>query len=479
MRTVLSSALAAAALLVAGRAGAYTLVDSLKDFAPKGTPVGGSFGANGWTVTQKSDLVYYALPRLVEGSIEFTLTGMTTSSLVLADHEIFAMYDAGYGIAEPINYNPEFRDNHYKALLRVYGEMVPDRLGEQKFVMLMCPDGAPGYGACVCPKSFYDGDGWWGGDPSWSGAPTVIKIRWGNGTATYSRDGVDVWTNDYTQSGLAFGPSELHFTLGCPRNAAIGDAGMPIGATFSDVVVQGIEGPLETCAGGAGGSGGGGSGACDPAAPITAVSLTPTAGAGPAGLFVARYAHCEGASAFRVVQLLVGDPEAGAAYVAPGFEASQLHLGGGSCVPGEAKVLTDTYGSLDCAATTVASSGDEITVAWALSFDVATFAGPRGVWFDAKGGSVAPEPRLGWTPMGQFTVQAGSGGGAGGGGGDGGAGPGPSGFGGVDEGDQTYGGGAVDGCACRVHAAGTTPWAALALLAAATAARRRRVPRRG
>jgi hypothetical protein len=227
--------------------GPFSLTDSLKDSQPKGNAVGGSFGPDGWTVTQRTDRIWYALPRLTEGSIEFTVSNITSANLDLADHEIFSLYDSGHGIAEPINYNPEFRDNHYKQLVRIYGQMVPERLGQQKFIMLMCPDGAPGYGQCACAKNFYDGDGWWGGDANWTGAPSKIRVTWGQGKATYSRDGVEVWTNDYSQTGLVFGPEELHFTIGCARHDAISDAGMPIGATFSDVVVDGIQGPVATC----------------------------------------------------------------------------------------------------------------------------------------------------------------------------------------------------------------------------------------
>jgi hypothetical protein len=230
-----------------GSTGPFALTDSLKDAPQHGNPVGGSFGPNGWTVTQKNDRIWYAIPRLESGSIEFMVSGITHSNLDLSDHEIFSMYDAGYGIPEPINYNPEFRDNRFKQLVRIYGQLVPERLGEQKFIMLMCPDGAPGYGTCVCPKQFYDGDGWWGGDANWDGSPSKIKITWGNGKATYSRNDVDVWTNDYTASGLHFGPSELHFTIGCPRHDAISDAGMPIGATFYDVVVSGEQGQVSVC----------------------------------------------------------------------------------------------------------------------------------------------------------------------------------------------------------------------------------------
>lgn len=229
-----------------GATGPFSLSDSLKG-STQGHAEGGSLGPTGWTVTKKEDILWYSLPRLVEGSIEFTVTNITTANLNLADHEIFALYDAGYGISEPINYNPEFRDNHYKQLIRIYGQQVPDRLGAQKFIMLMCPDGSPGYGACKCAKSYYDGDGTWGGNTTWNGSPSKIKVTWGSGKATYSRDGVEVWTNDYSQSGLTFGPSELHFTIGCPRNAAISDAGMPIGAVFSDVVVTGTQGAVATC----------------------------------------------------------------------------------------------------------------------------------------------------------------------------------------------------------------------------------------
>jgi hypothetical protein len=70
-----------------------------------GLAVGGSFGADGWTVTGAADRVVYVLPRLVEGSVEFTMTNVTMGNLVVNDNELFAMYD-GYGLVEPIGYNP-------------------------------------------------------------------------------------------------------------------------------------------------------------------------------------------------------------------------------------------------------------------------------------------------------------------------------------------------------------------------------------
>lgn len=142
---------------------------------------------------------------------------------------------------------------------------------------------------------------------------------------------------------------------------------------------------------------------------ITAVSLTPMVGQGDAQVFEARYAHCEGASAFRIVQLWVGDEVTPTAMrLNLGYEAGALFIeDGGSCAPQDPVTLTSTYGGLDCAGSTVSQSGNEVVVRWSLVFDVDTFAGVHGVWFDAKGGSGDPEPRLEWTQMGTFTVLGG------------------------------------------------------------------------
>lgn len=141
---------------------------------------------------------------------------------------------------------------------------------------------------------------------------------------------------------------------------------------------------------------------------ITAVSLSPSAAEGDAQVFEARYAHCDGAAAFRVVQLWVGDEVTpSAARLNLGFEAGAFFLeDGGACAPADPVALGSTYGSLDCSASSVVQSGDELIVRWALAFDVDTFAGTHGVFFDAKGGTGDPEPRLEWTQMGTFTVTA-------------------------------------------------------------------------
>jgi hypothetical protein len=223
--------------------GVFLLEDSLRD-GTTGNAIGGSFGPDGWTVTAPTDRIWFALPRLASGSIQFTVTGMTNANLVINDNELFALYEAGYGIAEPINYSPEFRNNHYKAMLRVYGSDEVGRHGLQKLMWGMCPSGSPGYDACGCGSFFEEP---FGGDGTWTGASEELRLEWGGGVTRLLRNGAEVLAIDWAGSGLEFGPSELHFSIGTSRPAAVGTASMPIGAVFSDLVITGTEGELATC----------------------------------------------------------------------------------------------------------------------------------------------------------------------------------------------------------------------------------------
>ncbi|MBN8614222.1 MAG: DNRLRE domain-containing protein [Deltaproteobacteria bacterium] len=214
--------------------------DSLRD-GTMGNASGGTFGPDGWTVTGVSDHIWYALPTLVRGSIEVTVTNVSNANLPLADHEILAMYEAGYGISEPIRYAPEFRVNHYKTLVRIYGTAEPERTGAMKLMWGICPSGAPGYDACGCASFFEEP---FAGAEAWTGAPRRLRIEWGDGRSRLLRDGIEIVSVDY--DGFVFAPSVLHFMLGSPRNDG-GLSAMPIGATFSDLVIEGVEGATATC----------------------------------------------------------------------------------------------------------------------------------------------------------------------------------------------------------------------------------------
>jgi hypothetical protein len=234
---------AAAAIGAAAPASAYRLEDPLRG-GTRGNPVGGAFESGGWRVTAPTDRIWYALPRLARGSIEVTISDLTLQNLVRSDNEILAMYEGGYGIREPIRYSPEFRENHYKVMLRIYGTEETGRVGLQKLMWGMCPSGAPGYGACACDGMFAEP---FGGNGSWDGSPQRLRIEWGDGVTRYLRNGTVVYRIGW--EGHEFGPEELHFSLGTSRPSAVGSAALPVGALFSDLVVEGTEGPVATCPG--------------------------------------------------------------------------------------------------------------------------------------------------------------------------------------------------------------------------------------
>lgn len=142
------------------------------------------------------------------------------------------------------------------------------------------------------------------------------------------------------------------------------------------------------------------------------------AGAGDGAIFEAVYSHCEGAAAFRIVQIWFGNEVAiDVPHVQGGFEGGMFYWGdapGGSCSPGAAMEIETPEATLDCSMSTATPVGDQMIVEWAVRFDPALFGGPRAIWLDAKGGAGDPEPRLGWTQVGSYDVQAVAGDGSGG-----------------------------------------------------------------
>lgn len=230
--------------LLARDAGAWRLEDNLRG-STRGNLVGGAVTAQGWRVTARTDRLWYAVPRLVRGSVEFTVTDLTMSRLGdVGDNELFAMYEAGYGISEPIAYSA-FRENHYKCMLRVYANGEAGRAGQQKLMWAMCPDGAPGFGACACGRSFFEEP--FGGNGAWDGSAQRLRIEWGDGVTRYLRNGSTVVSIDWSRSGLTFGPSDLHVSLGTSRPSAVDTAQLPVGILFSDLVIDGVEGDVATC----------------------------------------------------------------------------------------------------------------------------------------------------------------------------------------------------------------------------------------
>jgi hypothetical protein len=220
------------------------MMDSLKA-GTIGNAIGGSFGSAGWTVTARTDRLWWAVPRLGEGFVELTVSNMSLpGNLVVDDNEIFGMYEAGYAMGEPMRYAPDYRENHFKVMLRIYGAADLGRPGQQKLMWGMCPSGAPGYGACTCAAFFEEP---FRDSGPWDGTPQRLRIEWGNGKTRYLRNKNEVLAIDWSQSGLTFGPSELHVSLGTPRAEAVEGAGMPIGAVFSDIRIEGVKTAAVKC----------------------------------------------------------------------------------------------------------------------------------------------------------------------------------------------------------------------------------------
>jgi MYXO-CTERM domain-containing protein len=211
---------------------------------------GGTFSGSGWTTTAEPDAVWYEIPdALPEGKIEYTVTGISIAgTLTGADHDILTMYQAPTGEAEPIAYNPYFRNNDFKAFTRIFGQQEPGRAGAMKLELAFCPRGVPWHHDYAC-EAACDGSGlaYANGqdkDVGWDGATAYrMTLEWGGGTMKFSRDGVELGSVGYPGD---YAPQPLRIRIGSPRHDGVypGVAMMPIGLTFKDVLVTGTPGTM-------------------------------------------------------------------------------------------------------------------------------------------------------------------------------------------------------------------------------------------
>jgi MYXO-CTERM domain-containing protein len=240
MRTWL--AILSLVLAVPASASAYHLADSLRG-STSGTASGGSFGADGWTVTAPTDRIWWPVPTSSAGSIDFTMSNVTNASLFPGDNDVFNLYDAADS-SEPIPYRPDFVEDNYKVWVRIRNE--PGYYGNQKLTVAVCPDSALAHSpTCACGPGFVEEAT--SGDPTWDGTPQHLRIEWGGGQVRFLRNGSVVNTIDYAATGYAWGPRQMHFSIGSTRALAVGTSGMPVGAVFSDLVVDTTDGPVASC----------------------------------------------------------------------------------------------------------------------------------------------------------------------------------------------------------------------------------------
>ena len=239
---------------------------------------GGSFGADGWTISAEDDTIWYELPVATpEARIEFTVTGLSVGpggTLSGADHDILTIYQAPSGMAEPVAYSPGFRNNDFKAFIRIFGNQETGRAGAMKLELAACPQGSPWYHD-DCPAGCgFAGIAYANGNqnnPGWD--PSVsyrIVLEWGNGAMRFWRDGALLGTVTFPGT---YAPEPLRIRFGSPRHQGVypGQAMMPLGIKFKDISITGTPGsPTLVCGampptgGGAGGGTGGGGGTSVP-----------------------------------------------------------------------------------------------------------------------------------------------------------------------------------------------------------------------
>ncbi|MGZ3422024.1 MAG: CBM96 family carbohydrate-binding protein [Polyangiales bacterium] len=254
MRVALVLALSAITAIAAPASAAGYIDDPLTapTFAGRGSS-GGSFDASGWTTSGPTDTVWYEIPdALPTGKLEIDVTGLSVGgSLVGADHDLLAIYQAPTGKAEPIDYSPWFRNNDFKAFLRIFGSAEVGRGGAMKLELALCPRGDPWYHDEACPASCDKGDlAYAGGSPTdvgWDATKTYrLGIAWGSGKAVISRDGVDLATLPYDGT---YAPKPVRVRIGSPRHGISDVAFMPKGITFKNLIVTGEPGTMTPACG--------------------------------------------------------------------------------------------------------------------------------------------------------------------------------------------------------------------------------------
>ncbi|MFO0554276.1 MAG: DNRLRE domain-containing protein [Polyangiaceae bacterium] len=263
-------------------------------FAGRGSR-GGTFSAAGWTVTAEPDAVWYEIPdALPSGRIEYTVTGLSlATSLTGVDHDIFTMYQAPSGQAEPIGYSPYFRNNDFKAFTRIFGTQETTRPGAMKLELAFCPRGDPWYHDAACtPACDESGIAYANGSPQdlgWdAGSAYRMAVEWGDGQISFFRDGALLGTVPYNGT---YAPQPLRVRFGSPRHDGVypGQAFMPIGITLRDIAITGTPGVMtpecNTAQGGGGAGGGGGGGGGGPPQDGYGALADVTAASWEAGVF--------------------------------------------------------------------------------------------------------------------------------------------------------------------------------------------------
>jgi uncharacterized protein (TIGR03382 family) len=118
------------------------------------------------------------------------------------------------------------------------------RAGSYKLELAMCMMGPPYYdNTCGTGCPGVDTFAYARGNPTdvgWDPAASYrMGLSWGNGTMTFTRDGEVLGSVSYPGT---YAPQPLRIRLGTPRAGQVSGAAVPIGVTFSNVVIEGTAG---------------------------------------------------------------------------------------------------------------------------------------------------------------------------------------------------------------------------------------------
>ena len=127
-------------LHLAPMAQAALVLDDPLQGATLGTRSGGEFVAGGWQVTAKDDTIYWHVPTITKGAIEFDVRGLDPNECRAGMEdktELFHMYDYTFGNSD-INYNNAYRDNPFKHFIRKIGCLDTVKNGDPTTKVTLC-----------------------------------------------------------------------------------------------------------------------------------------------------------------------------------------------------------------------------------------------------------------------------------------------------------------------------------------------------
>jgi hypothetical protein len=190
-----------------------------------GIRCGGTFVSGGWQVTGKNDTIYWHVPTVRKGAVEFDVRGLfpNESRAGIADKvELFHMYDHTWNNSD-FSYMPGYRDNPFKHFIRKTDALEAARVDSMEILWLIRPKYAEPDTARLAwaPDTTYRFREEWGPDHAGN---TVLKL-YRNGVLLLTTSARGAWNPAGHSVRIAASPR---------RDPA---AGAPLGAVFSNLKV--------------------------------------------------------------------------------------------------------------------------------------------------------------------------------------------------------------------------------------------------